>query len=851
MKKKTRNTMVKWKRALKNMRLNIAAFFVLLLMTVVAMSMVRSTLLKNAQDTGMALAQNFASEEQSNLTVYETLISFGASSVDQRIMEGRSKEDLLEWMSAYFERLQAVLGEGVVDPYIVLKGEILAANPWEGDATYDVTKTEWYNKAMTQDKVIFTNVYTDAISQKPVITVAQKCKNTDAVVAFDVFSENIRLQLDSQELLEEDSSFLCDSQGRMIYRQTNLDESDAEIEKYLSTLIEQINSGAFESYDSPILDIDGNQRAVYYAHMENGWYSIITVPYSSILGDFNRFMLSFGLIILLFLAVLLGMTYRDVKINDSIRRTNETVRVLGNSYYALYRIDYGQGTYEMIKGSDYVRSKLPPVGPYPELLKTVGEVIEKDAYSEFLESFSSENIRSLVSQRIRDYGGDFLRRFGDEMRWVSVRVLFDESLAPNEVVLCFREVEEEKQRQLQERKLLEDALEIAKENEAAKQRFFSNMSHDMRTPLNAIIGLSDLAAQCVKDPEKVTGYLEKIHFSSRQLLVLINDILDMSRMEQGMITLNNKQFDLRECVEECLETFRIQAQAENKTLETEFRLENTLVLGDSFRIHQILNNLLSNALKFTEEGDTVVVSVTQMNQGGHEKYKFVVSDTGSGMSKDFLPHLFEPYKREMRFSAKQATGTGLGMPITKNLVALMNGEIHVESEEGKGSTFTVLLPFTVAKDNASSASESTALSPPEKEENENSNPLEGKRILLAEDNEVNMEIAEELLAMHGMEVTKAWNGVEAVDAFRKSEPFYFDAILMDMQMPKMDGCEASRRIRALRRPDAGTIPILAVTANAFAEDITATAAAGMNAHVSKPIDFTLLCKQLEKWINKA
>ena len=178
-----------------------------------------------------------------------------------------------------------------------------------------------------------------------------------------------------------------------------------------------------------------------------------------------------------------------------------------------------------------------------------------------MENFSAQNIRNLVAKRVRNFGGDFLRRFGNEMRWVSVRILFDESLAPEEVVLCFQEVEEEKQRELRQRRLLEDALEIARKNEISKQSFFSNMSHDMRTPLNAIIGLSDLAEGHVEDPEKVREYLKKINFSSRQLLGLINDILDMSRMEQGKLVLNSKEFDLKKCMEECVETFRFQAEA--------------------------------------------------------------------------------------------------------------------------------------------------------------------------------------------------------------------------------------------------------------------------------------------------
>lgn len=842
-KRKTRGARLRL--ALSNMRFNIIAFIVLVALALVGMAVIRSSLVQNSWETGMTLAQNYASDEQSSLTVYETLLPFGTASIDMRISEGQSREEILDWLNVYFERLNTVLGEGLVDPYLVIDGEIVAANPWEGDETYDVYSTEWYQKAIAAEgEVIFTDLYIDAISAKPVITAAQKCKQSDAVMAFDILPENKRFEFDSVSLSAHDSFFLCDSTGNIIYKETSLDASDDVLREYVVSLLAGVRSGTFDSPGSKTSDLDGKDRAVYYARMENGWYSIVTALYSDILADYNLLVMSFALSILLFFAVLAGMTWREMKINSRIERTNETVRVLGNSYFALYRIDYGKDTYEMIKGSNYVRDRLPPSGPYGDLLRTAGEVIEENAFKEFQQSFSSENIRRLVSHRVRDFGGDFLRRFGEEMRWVSVRVLFDESLAPEEVVLCFREVEEEKQRQLRQRRLLEDALAVARQNEAAKQRFFSNMSHDMRTPLNAIIGLSELADKNLGDPQRVHQYLEKINFSSRQLLGLINDILDMSRMEHGGVVLNETSFDLRTFMRESTEAFRIQADAEHKDFALEMNIRNAQIVADPFRVGQIFNNLLSNAFKFTSEGDKIRLSVEQLGavEGEYEKFKFIVSDTGIGMSNEFLPHLFEPYSREMRFSEKQIAGTGLGMPIIRSLVAQMNGEIQVESELGKGSVFTVVLPFALARE-ADAAARAEASKAPEKEEGAAS-PLEGMRVLLAEDNEVNMEITTELLSMNGAGVVQAWNGSEALEAFKASEPGYFDAILMDMQMPVMDGCESARRIRALPRKDAKTVPIIAVTANAFAEDIVATTAAGMNAHISKPIDFATLAKTL-------
>ena len=831
------------KRVLGSMRLNFIAFAALIVIAVIGISLIRSTLFDNAWETGTSMAHNYAAEEQSSLTMYETLLTFGTASIDDRTKQGWSREEMRQWTDIYFARLDSVLGEGVVDPYVVLDGEIIAAHPWDVDETYDVESTEWYQRAISADgKVIFTDLYTDVIYDKPVITIAQQCAYADAVMAFDILPENIRFQFDDLSMEAGDSFFLCDSRGQIIYADTGIELPREEVQAYLNSLVARISAGEVDGSGLNISDLDGQARAVYYARLSNGWYSIVTIPHSNILGDFSWLKMCLILMIALFLLLIAGMTWRDMRIGERIERTNETVRVLGNSYYALYRVDYGADTYEMIKGSDYVRERIPPSGPYGDLLRTAGEVVDPDAYKDFLENFSSENIRKLVSRRVRNFGGDFLRRFGNEMRWVSVRILFDESLAPEEVVLCFQEVEEEKQRELRQRRLLEDALEIARKNEVSKQSFFSNMSHDMRTPLNAIIGLSDLAAGHVEDPEKEREYLKKINFSSRQLLGLINDILDMSRMEQGKLVLNSKEFDLKQCMEECVGSFRFQAEAARKTLTLQMDVRDAQVMGDPFRIGQVMNNLLSNAVKFTREGDSIRVTVTQMEAAPGQlcKYRLVIADTGIGMSKEYLPHLFEPYSREMRFGERQAVGTGLGMPITQSIVTQMNGEIHVESAPGEGTTFTIILPFAIAHKQAKAADAADG--------GEEAFSLEGRRILLAEDNEVNMEITTELLQMNGVAVTQAWNGAEAVERFREAEAFAFDAILMDMQMPVMDGCEAARRIRALRRPDARKVPIVAVTANAFAEDIAATSAAGMDAHVSKPIDFAHLVKVLRECI---
>ena len=829
-----------WRLLLRQIRLPLCAFAVLGVLALTGSWILRATMLDNAYESNTALARSCAAEEQGNLNVYETLLSFGSSALADRLEDGENREEIGAFLDMYFTRVDSVLGQGVVDPYVVLDGEILAANPWEGDGSYDYENAPWYQQALEEEgAVIFTPVYTDVIYDRPVITAAQSTLDGRIVMAFDILPEH--LHFDTADLTEEDSFFLCDSAGTIICQKTGLQLSQADLQDYLTDLVSKIQAGELEN--NPIIrDLGGQRRGVYYAQMDNGWYAIVTVPYVEILGGLQAVLWPLLLMFAVSFLVMVALAMREQRLEAGARRAGETAQVLGNTYYALYRVDYQRETYEMIKGSDYVRERIASTGPYSDLLRTAGEIIEADAYRDFTESFSCENIRELVRQRVKHFGGEFLRRFGEEYRWVSVRVLFDETLEPEEVVLCFREVEEEKQRQLRERQLLEESLQMARQNEDAKQAFFRSMSHDMRTPLNAILGSSELARRHLEDPAQTAGYLDRIDASGRYLLGLINDILEMARLEHGQVQLEHRQFDLRECVEECLSAFRIQAEREHKTLREEFQVERTALLGDDFRIQQVLNNLLSNAFKFTPEHGTISLSVQQLDSGEYANYKFVVSDTGIGMSPEFLEHIYEPYARELRFSDRQASGTGLGMSITKNLVSQMGGEIQVESAPGAGSTFTVILPLAAGEESDHAARPAEQRGPLS---------LEGLRVLLAEDNEINMEITTELLRSQGVQVTQAWNGEEAVKLFRECEPFSFDTILMDMQMPVMDGCEAARRIRTMDRPDAASVPIIAVTANAFSEDISATTAAGMDAHVSKPIDFAVLRQTLERCLDRS
>ena len=383
---------------------------------------------------------------------------------------------------------------------------------------------------------------------------------------------------------------------------------------------------------------------------------------------------------------------------------------------------------------------------------------------------------------------------------------------------------------------VEAALEIAEKASQAKTDFLSNMSHDIRTPMNAIVGLTTLMENELDQPEKLAEHLHKLESSGQLLLGIINNILDMSRIESGKTTLSVEPMHLSQQLDQLSTMIRAQAseKAQTFTVSTHLRHEN--LLADPTRLNQVLMNILSNAVKYTPRGGHIRFEVEELPRNEHyAKYRFVVQDDGIGMSKAYQKTLFDPFTREERSGTNRVQGTGLGMAITKNIVDLMGGSISVESATGKGTRFEVVLEFPIDTE-ADAVPEAQALP----EEPEDVSPLCGMNFLCAEDNAINAEILELLLKSKGAHCKICPNGQEIVDAFVRVKPGEYDMILMDVQMPVMDGLEAARRIRSSANPLGQVIPILAMTANAFLEDMQKSKEAGMDEHLSKPVDIDAL-----------
>ena len=517
------------------------------------------------------------------------------------------------------------------------------------------------------------------------------------------------------------------------------------------------------------------------------------------------------------------------------------------SYREVYILDLVNSYYRMIYPDNH---NVTARGDYRELLKKRVAYTKTDSrmHGDILERLQPEQIqKALTDENVVEYRYIRNRPEGGE-EWCVVSFTVNERRdgTPVSAVMGVRSIERIIRSEEKQNAILKDALMQAKQANEAKNMFLANMSHDIRTPMNAIVGFSTLLENEAEHPDKVRQYARRITASSRHLLGLINDVLDMSRIESGKMALNVARLQLHELLDEI--TAIITPQAQEKKQRFDIRVEGKApeqILADRLRLSQVLINLLTNAVKYTPENGTITLEVQNRRRrsAGYARLRFLVTDDGIGMSEEFQKTIFEPFTREINSLTNKVQGTGLGMAITRNLVGLMGGTIAVKSRKGEGSTFTVDMEFALP--------EQTEEPEPEIVVKAAERLLPGKRILAAEDNEINAEILGEVLKLEGVEYDLARDGREAVEMFANSAPGYYDMILMDIQMPRMNGYEAAKAIRASGRPDALTVPIAAMTANAFSEDVQKALDSGMNVHIPKPIDIAALHETFRRLMTPA
>lgn len=531
-------------------------------------------------------------------------------------------------------------------------------------------------------------------------------------------------------------------------------------------------------------------------------------------------------------------------ITDSIREQQRLLRVIAYTCELACFIDAVTGEFSMYT-RQMVLENLPPhtARDYNAVLNNLAGYFETAVSREAVKrQFHLETLLQHLTQKPGGYDFVLPYRAQDGLRYKQVNVLWGDQ---NHKTVCLvrSDVTDMLATERAAKAELERALELSREASLAKSDFLSAMSHDIRTPMNAIMGMTTLAKVNIGDTDRVLDCLQKISVSSNHLLSLINDILDMNRIERAQITLNREKIYLPDLVKQIGAI--IVPQAGRAGLQYDIQLceiENPFIYGDALRISQILINILGNAVKFTPSGGTVRLSVEELPAQADmhwARYRFTISDTGVGMAKEFQDHLFEPFVRSNAVS--RVEGSGLGLSIVKGLVDLMEGEIEVQSTPGKGSTFLIELKCEIPP--ADERRDDPESQPPGGIEE---NLFSGRRFLIAEDNAINSEIICEILQMCGAKTVVRSNGALAVEAFCAAVSGTYDAILMDIQMPEMDGYTATRTIRSNKRPDAKTIPIIAMTANAFKEDVEAALEAGMDAHIAKPVDIGILCSTLGK-----
>lgn len=811
--------------------ITLAVAFVLVL---VSMLGTYKVLLINSRKMGHELIQSYASDEERSIAVYNTIIKMGISSMESSEESG-SPEEISIKMQDFFKKAADASGDPDLQCFAIIKGRLVSTEPIEGLDKYDFENTGWYRNVLAADgQVIFTDINEESGAKLTVAAAGEP--DTDCAVFINLRKQDFISEHSGLNLPEKGAYYLFDTDGHLLYYTAPFEVDEASLEEYAMGLCADIHNGKISNEGDDIIDLNGEVRGIYYNQVNNGWLCIMTIPHSVLLTGFNNIIIIYVSVFAVFMLIIIFMFVHDIHMGQTIIHTGAIIRALCNTYYAIYRIDLKKGTYDMIKGSDEMQKLIPRKGEFNAMMDGFASVVDEDTAAEMRSSFSLEHLRELASKQIRDFGGDFLRRLNGDDKWVNMAFILDESLTKEEGILVFRQIDTEKQQQIRHTKLLESALASADASEKSQKYFFSKMSHEMRTPLNIILGMNELAMSPDCPENKRLDYLKKIEYSGKDMLGLINNILEISRIEDGLMPIDRKVINLREEFTNIVQPFREQAVAQGKRCEIKIDISKNMVMGDVLKLSQIMNNLLSNAVRFTRSEDSITVAMRQAAPDS-SNYIFTVEDTGIGMSEAFLPKLFTPYSQENRFGNRSETGGGLGMAIVKSLVTQKGGQIDVSSTAGKGTKVVVTLPF------APVPTEETAVQT-------NDGCLKNLNMLVVDDNELNRELMSDLLTEHGVKVTPACDGKEALEIFKCSELFSCDVIIMDMQMPVMDGCASAAAIRALDRPDANWVIIIALTANSFSEDVIRTVKAGMNAHLAKPADMKVLQETIKKLLSE-
>lgn len=974
----------------------VLAMFILVIM--LCTNIMRRSLMENTNKMGLTLVENYSSAEESNIRTCESILTISTNYVEEREKDNISAEELKEGLYPFMNGLTAMYGEDNIQIYGRAEGstELISNNPKiEALKDYPVEERDYYQGAMAANGEIYISpAYLDTISGLPVVTMCKAVPSTGSFLAIDIMFSCFEMNNENLPLPKNASYYLTGRNGTLLYYKTSMSHPYDTYQKAVDGYMEKVDMEKGNQVLENVTAADGIARNVYFHHMDNGWTAILTIPEEEIFSGADTFRVISFIVIHLGAALVFFQAFRDYKQEKKAQKLTEERdlmaernRVYQNAmngtaraYRAIYYIDVKNGRYEMLYPD---RGKGSESGDYnTEFVSSrfdTGMIAEE--HQESLQSFL--DLPNIVKElESKDHIELQYKRMDEEgeYEWCSAAITVAEAEEghPSAVTLAVRSIDEIIHREERQKEMLALAAERAEAANLAKSDFLSRMSHDIRTPMNAILGMTAVAGMHIDEKERVVDALGKITVSSKHLLGLINEVLDMSRIESGKVSLTENAFNLSDTMESLLTVFHSQMDAKGLELSANIaKMEHEDVIGDEQRLQQVFMNIMGNAIKFTPPGGKITISIEEKPSHirGSGYYEFTFEDTGIGMETDYIQKIFEPFSRAADSRTGKIEGTGLGMSIAVNIARMMNGDIQVESVLGKGSKFTVtvylklnditqedidafaLLPVLVVDDeeaacesaceilaslqmdaeyvldgdsavrriaeareaakdfavvildwkmpgkdgldtardirdmvgeeipiiilsaydwsdieaDALSAGVDAFIEKPlfksrltrvlkdvlglgsgEKQETAletfQKQDFSGKRVLLVEDNELNIEVAAELLDVVGIQVEQALNGQIAVDLVLEKAPGYYDLVFMDIQMPVMNGYDAAKKIRASGRADLREIPIIAMTADAFADDIRKSEEAGMNGHISKPVDIERLEEALRTWI---
>ena len=531
-----------------------------------------------------------------------------------------------------------------------------------------------------------------------------------------------------------------------------------------------------------------------------------------------------------------------VSLGKQVKNTRQALYALGTAYYHISLLNLKTKKIELVKRSREraldIKEDTADWNPQFEIIK---DIIAEPFVQKYIDFFDIQTMAARLHKK-ESMSSEFKKKNGSWFLSMVVPQSYDKNGNITSVLIANRDVTDEKMRELKQEEELREANLKAECANKAKSSFLFNMSHDIRTPMNAIIGYTELASRHLQETDRLGRYLEKIQICGKELLSMLGNVLDLARIENNKVEMEYTVSNVHECFENCIIMFQQQAESKNQRLSLTEQMIYPYVYMDEPHLSEICLNIISNAIKYTNTGGIISCNVRQESCEKEDWCNMIITitDNGIGMSEEFQKRIFETFERERNTTLSRIDGSGIGMGITKKLVELMDGTIEVKSKQGEGSTFTVTIPCRKASEEDALVRKNSNLS--------NKNCLNGVRILLVEDNEINTEIARELLTDEGCIVETANDGVACIDMIEKADADYYKMILMDIQMPVMNGYDATLAIRKMKDTEKARIPIIAMTANVFAEDIQKILSVGMNDHVEKPVDMNILVPTMMKYL---